>query len=68
MEHKLGAVAGSYVGDFVLKKLTQDLKQFHNPNSKKTKRIFLEYLSVDVTEGWVWQNFDRDKAKTTLNM
>jgi hypothetical protein len=40
MEKKLGAVAGSYVGDFVSKKLTQDLRQFHNPNSEKTKRIF----------------------------
>jgi hypothetical protein len=67
MEKKLGAVAGSYVGDFVSKKLTQDLKQFHNPNSEKTKRIFQEYLGVDVTIGWVWQNHDTDKARTALN-
>ena len=29
MNKKLGVVAGSYVGDFVLKKLHTDLKQFH---------------------------------------
>ena len=52
MNKKLGAVFGSYVGDFVLKKLTTDLKQFHNPSSDKTKRIFQEYLGFDVTEGW----------------
>lgn len=67
MEKKLGAVEGSYVGDFVSRKLTQDLKQFHNPNSEKTKRIFQEYLGVDVTMGWSWQNHDPEKARTTLN-
>lgn len=68
MEKKLGAVAGSYVGDFVSKKLNQDLRQFHNPNSEKTKQIFHEYLGLDVTIGWVWQNYDPEKAKTALNI
>ncbi len=67
MEQKLGAVAGSYVGNFVLKKLHHDLRQFHNPNADKTKRIFEDYLSIDVTTGWVWSNFDAEKAKATLN-
>lgn len=67
MERKLAAVSGSYVGEFVAKRLNQDLRQFHNPNSEKTKRLFQEYLGVDVTVGWVWQNHDPDKARTTLN-
>lgn len=67
MNKKLGAVAGSYVGDFVLKKLTTDLKQFHNPSSDKTKRIFQEYLGFDVTEGWSWANYEPKKARATLN-
>ena len=67
MEKRLSAVAGSYVGDFVSRRLTQDLKQFHNPSSEKTKRIFQEYLGVDVTVGWVWQNYDSEKVKIALN-
>jgi hypothetical protein len=67
MNKKLGVVAGSYVGDFVLKKLHQDMKQFHNPSAEKTKRLFLEYLEIDVTEGWSWSNCDPEKAKATLN-
>jgi hypothetical protein len=67
MDKKLGAVAGSYVGNFVSKKLQCDLKQFHNPSSDKTKRIFQEYLELDVTEGWIWSNYDPEKAKATLN-
>ncbi len=67
MDKKLGAVSGSYIGDFVAKRLQQDLKQFHNPNSEKTKKIFQEYLGIDVTAGWIWPNSDIDKAKTALN-
>lgn len=67
MHKKLGVVAGSYIGDFILKKLNNDLKQFHNPSSEKTKRIFQEYLGLDVTDGWSWANYDPAKAKTTLN-
>jgi len=67
MNKKLDVVAGSYVGDFILKKLNADLKQFHNPSSDKTKRIFQDYLGLDVTEGWSWSNYEPEKAKTTLN-
>ena len=67
MNRKLGAVAGSYVGDFVLKRLQNDLKQFHNPNADKTKRLFQEYLGFDVTAGWTWANYDCEKARFTLN-
>ncbi|MDH4555751.1 hypothetical protein E8F11_11305 [Pseudomonas sp. BN417] len=64
---RLAAVAGSYVGDFIFKKLQQELKQFHNPTSDKTKRLFVDYLDVDVTQGWSWQNTDPEKAKRSLN-
>lgn len=67
MNKKLAVVAGSYVGNFVTKKLQQDLKSFHNPTSDKTKRIFQEYVDIDVSEGWAWANYDPEKVKVTLN-
>ncbi|MDH2244237.1 HEPN domain-containing protein, partial [Pseudomonas sp. GD03909] len=67
MNKKLGVVAGSYIGNFVLNKLHTDLKQFHNPSSDKTKRIFQEYLGLDVTKGWYWANYEPEKARSTLN-
>lgn len=67
MGKKLSVVTGSYVGDFVFKRLQQDLKQFHNPTSDKCKRLFQEYLGFDVTDGWVWANFETEKAQSTLN-
>jgi hypothetical protein len=67
MNKRLSAVAGSYVGEFILKKLQHELKQFHNPTSDKTKRLFLDYLNLDVTQGWTWANTDSEKAKKSLN-
>ena len=67
MHKKLAIVQGSYLGDFILKKLHTDLKSFHNPTSDKTKKIFMDYLGFDVTEGWRWSNYEPDKARSTLN-
>ena len=67
MSKKLDVLSGSYVGDFVQKKLSQDLKMFNNPTSDKCKRIFQDYMSFDVTEGWFWANYDPEKARSTLN-
>ena len=67
MSKKLDVLSGSYVGDFVQKKLSQDLKMFNNPTSDKCKRIFQEYMSFDVTEGWSWSNYDPENARSTLN-
>lgn len=66
MGKRLGGVDGSYVGEFVLKRLKQDLKNFHNPSPDKTKRLFQECLDLDVTQGWAWANYDPEKAKAAL--
>jgi len=67
LDKKLSVVAGSYAGDFIQKRLQLDLKQFHNPNAEKTKRLFKEYLEVDVTQGWKWANTDPATATKLLN-
>lgn len=63
----LKAVDGSSVGRIVRKRLDEDLKRFFNPNSEKTKRLFLTYFEVDVTHGWVWDNYDTQQAKKVLD-
>lgn len=64
---RLKAVSGSPIGTFVNNKLTEELKRFHNPTSEKTKKLFLDYLQVDVTTGWSWQHYDSAAAKKTLD-
>jgi len=67
MDKRLSVVSGSYVGEFIQKKLQQELKQFHNPTSDKTKKIFQDYLGLDVTSAWSWANVTPEKARKSLN-
>jgi hypothetical protein len=42
VQSRLRALNGSPVGNFVMGKLQEELRRFHNPSSEKTKRLFLE--------------------------
>jgi hypothetical protein len=53
--------------DLVLGRLETDLRRFHNPNSEKTRQIFLDYLSIDVTPHWKWGGYDPASAMEKLN-
>ncbi|MDD3936934.1 HEPN domain-containing protein [Rhodoferax sp.] len=64
---RLKAVDGSPIGKFVISKLNEELKRFHNPNSEKTKRLFLDYLEVDVCASWKWLHYDPPVAKKRLD-
>lgn len=64
---RLRVVNGSYVGKFVLKRLEEELKRFHNPTSEKVRKIFLDFLEMDITAHWEWSNYDCSKAKKTLD-
>ncbi|MCB1242875.1 MAG: HEPN domain-containing protein [Verrucomicrobiales bacterium] len=63
----LQAAEGSPVGKFVRRRLDEDLKRFFNPNSERTRRIFIDYFDVDITKEWIWDNFDSAASKKTLD-
>lgn len=67
MNVRLKVISGSPVGDFVRRRLEDELKRFHNPNTDKTKRLFQEYAGLDVTEYWEWPQFDCARVKKTLD-
>ena len=64
---KFSLVKGSTLGDFAEKQLKERLKQFHNPDSRKTKHLFEEFFGVDITENWQWNNVLPKDARTQLN-
>jgi hypothetical protein len=64
---RIGSEGDSPSARFVRKRMEEELRRFHNPNSDKTRRLFLDYLEVDVTKSWAWNNFDTQKVKTTLD-
>ena len=63
----LQSVEGSPIGKFVRRRLEEDLKRFFNPNSERTRRLFLDYFEVDITKEWSWDNYDTASAKKTLD-
>jgi hypothetical protein len=67
VESRLRAVEGSHAGKFMTDRLTEELKRFHNPTSDKTRKLFLDYLGFDVTEGWKWNNYDSTRVKKDLD-
>jgi hypothetical protein len=67
VQARLRVVNGSYVGKFVTGRLEDELRKFHNPNSEKTKKLFSDFLEIDVTASWEWLHFDPAKARKTLD-
>jgi hypothetical protein len=64
---RIGSEGNSPSARFVKKRLDEELKKFNNPNTEKTRRLFLDFLEVDVTKSWVWNQYDCPKVKSTLD-
>lgn len=64
---RLSAANGSHLSKLVIGRLEAELKRFHNPNTDKTRQLFLDYLEIDVTSRWEWPNVDPARAKKTLD-
>ncbi|WP_349609045.1 HEPN domain-containing protein [Cupriavidus sp. DF5525] len=64
---RLRVVTGSYIGKFVQGKLEEELRRFHSPSTEKTRRLFKDFLEVDVIGHWEWLHFDPAKASKTLD-
>lgn len=60
-------VNGSHIGKFVMRRLEEELRRLHNPTSEKVRKLFGDFLEVDVTAKWEWQGYDAPKAKKTLD-
>ena len=58
---------GNRLADFYKASLENDLKVFHTPSTDRVRAIFEKYLAIDVTEGWVWNNYDPGRARSELN-
>ena len=48
-DQKFGVLKGCHIGNFMEQQFTTRLKMFHNPDSLKTKQIFVEFFGIDVT-------------------
>ena len=46
---KLASMDGSLVGQFMLDRLHEDLRRCNNPTSDKVRKLYRDYLNLDVT-------------------
>lgn len=68
LDEKISGSGKSDFTEFVARRLKEELKGFHNPNTEKTRKLFRDFLSVDdITKSWTWNNFDSARAKKTLD-
>jgi hypothetical protein len=65
--HNPQVVEGSHTGRFMQARLEEELKRFHNPASDKTRKIFMDYVGVDVTKHWKWPGYEIVAAKKKLD-
>ncbi|GAB2731405.1 HEPN domain-containing protein [Comamonas sediminis] len=67
VQQRLGEGNDSFQNKFLLRHLQTTLKQFHNPSAEKTCKLFLDFLGVDVSAGWQWNNYDSARARLELD-
>lgn len=63
----LKVLSGSHAGEFMAARLEEELKRFHNPTSDKTRKLFLDYVKVDVTLEWKWAPYEPKTARAMLD-
>jgi hypothetical protein len=64
---RLGTDQVGFSGQYVLRNLQKELKQFNNPNTEKTVKLFREFLGLDVSLSWTWNNYPIDRVKLELD-
>jgi hypothetical protein len=57
----------SHAERFMVGKLEEELKRFNNPAADKTRKLFSDYLAIDVTTEWHWNGVDVDRAREKLD-
>lgn len=57
----------SLLGHFYVESLANDLRYFHSPSTDRVRNLLKKYLSLDVTQGWTWNNYDPARAKSELD-
>jgi hypothetical protein len=67
LDQRLAAIKGSPVATFVERKCDEEIKRLHNPTTEKTRKLFLDYVGVDVTTTWTWSGVTSVKAQQTLD-
>lgn len=67
LNEQVKLLKGSHIFNYVHKNLKETYKRFHTPDSLNTKHLFEDFLGIDVTSKWKWNNVDQEGARSQLN-
>ena len=66
-EERLSGSVDSSIAAFIKSRLDEEIRRLHNPTSDKTIQLFRDFAGVDLTERWMWNNFETKLVRERLN-
>ena len=67
VEAKLATSEDEFTKAYIRRRLDHEINRLHNPTSDKVKKLFVEFLGVDITESWRWNNYTPKDARERLD-
>ena len=67
VEAKLANAEDEFTTAYIRRRLDHEINRLHNPTSEKVKKLFVEFLGVDITESWRWSNYSPKDARERLD-
>lgn len=67
VEAKLALSEDEFTAAYIRRRLDHEINRLHNPTSEKVKKLFIEFLGVDITESWRWNNYSPKEARERLD-
>lgn len=67
VEAKLALSEDEFTSAYIRRRLDHEINRLHNPTSDKVKKLFIEFLGVDLTESWRWNNYTPKEARERLD-
>ncbi|KKO45137.1 hypothetical protein WG68_11960 [Arsukibacterium ikkense] len=67
VEAKLALSEDEFTAAYIRRRLDHEINRLHNPTSDKVKKLFIEFLGVDITESWRWNNYTPKEARERLD-
>lgn len=65
--HRLKSLPDAGVAAYMRTRLEEEINRLHNPTAQKTIELFRDFVGVDLSEAWSWNNFPPETVRSRLN-
>jgi hypothetical protein len=67
LKARLASEGDTVATRFIRSKLSEELNRFNNPDRDKTRKLFKDFLEIDIAAAWAWNMYDSAKAGKALD-